>query len=229
MNTSFKKLINVLLSVLCLFSFLACSKEEVYKGDENLQIFWEFTGFHSQDGQTIYEPNFNKEELFHYFVNLLFLWNDYTQEYEIQGQGPYDIFWGSYTSTGNSLSLTSLETTDITSDLQSLNDYDVLFFVALCSVSSYSIENGRLKLYFDGQDKYMLFQRQKNPALFEDQNLKATIDNMNWEANSSTLASVTSGPNGSPYTTLGGTSKNALSDGAFYEIGITINGVPHKG
>lgn len=229
MNATRMNLKKGFLALLCLLCFIACTKDEKFKGNKELQIFWEFTGFHQQDGQVIHEPNFNKDELFHYQVNLLFLWNGHTQQYEIQGQGPYDLFWGSYHTSANELSLTSFKTTGITSELESLNDYDNLFFNALCKASRYSIENGKLKIYFEDDDKYMLFQAQKDPALIEKQHMNAQINTLNWKAEESTSARVTSGLSGQPYLSIGGTSKLSLSDGYIYNLGITINGVPQKG
>ena len=80
-----QKLFWILISLII---FGSCEKENDEIGNDlELQKFWKLSGYYDSNGNQINVPNYNPDTLFYYEVNIIFLWNSYTQKYEIQGQG----------------------------------------------------------------------------------------------------------------------------------------------
>lgn len=216
-----------------LIVLVSCEKENYESGNDlKIQKFWKLSGYYDGNGNQINEPGFDPDILFHYEVNLIFLWNDYSQRYEIQGQGPFDIFWGEYLTPGdNILHLRTLETTNTISDFDELNSYDSLFFHTLSDVANYSVENDKLKLFYGNESKYLLFEIKTEQYLDAGENIIAEINGMNWKGNPAyTSAHVAYNYDTELFNfSLGGTSQEILSDSLSYDISFSINLPPVKG
>lgn len=219
-----------------MIGFTACEKEGNAVGNNpKLQKFWKLAGYYDNDGKQINLPEFDPETLFHYEVNILFIWNEYTERYEIQGQGPHDIFWGEYlTPDDNSLKLNILKTTGIETDLEELSRYDDLYFHTLNNVTHYAIEGNRLKLFYGNDSKYMLFELKKEQHVDEEPYMTAEINGMKWESD----PKYTSGSIDYDYQykkfkvdfgTTSTVTDNYLADGLRYGLSFSINVMPKRG
>ena len=215
-----------------LIVLVSCKKENDDPGnDPRLQNFWKLSGYYDGNGNQINLPGFNPDTLFHYEVNLFFLWNDYSKRYEIQGQGPFDIFWGEYLIPGDKLlNLRTLETTNAKSDFQGLNSYDSLFFHTLREVEHYSVENNKLKLFYGTDLNYLLFELKPGPYPDAEQYITAEINGMKWKGDQDyTSAYVTYDYHSDQFIFgLGGTSQETLSDGLHYDISFILYVTPGK-
>lgn len=215
-----------------LIVLVSCEKENDEPGNDlEIQKFWKLSGYYDGNGNQINEPGFDPDTLFHYEVNLFVLWNDYSQRYEIQGQGPFDIYWGEYfTPGGNILNLRTLETTNARSDSEELNSYDSLFFHTLRDVASYSVENGKLKLFYGNDLNYLLFESKSGQYPDVEQYITAEINGMKWKGDQDYTSAYVK----YDYDTklfnfeLGGTSQETLSDGLHYDISFSVYITPGK-
>lgn len=218
---------------ICQIALISCKKENDKIGNDlKLQKFWKLSGYYDSSGNQINEPNYNPDTLFYYEVNILFLWNNYSQKYEIQGQGPFDIFWGEYMiSDDNKLELSTFETTKTKSDFSELNDYDSLFFHTLRNVTNYSIANSNLILYYGNDFKYLLFELKSEQYVDAEEYITAEINEMKWKGDLDyTSAYVEYNYDTDLFNlSLGGTSQDTLSNGLRYDISFSINLPPTKG
>lgn len=219
--------------LISLMILISCEKENDEIGNDlKLQKFWELTGYFDSNGNQINEPTFSPDTLFYYEVNIKFLWNDYSQRYEIQGQGPFDIFWGEYDFVNeNKLQLNTLETTNTKSDYKELNNYDSLFYQTLKDVTHYSIVNNNLKLFYGDDSQYLLFELKAEQYIDTEEYITCNIDGMNWKGDKDYISAYVE----YNYDTelfnlnLGGTSQEILSNGLRYDISFSINLPPIKG
>jgi len=210
----------------------SCKKENDETGNDlKLQKFWKLSGYYDGSGNLINEPNFNPDTLFYYEVNIIFLWNNFTQKYEIQGQGPFDIFWGEYVASAhNGLELSILETTKTKSDFAELNHYDSLFFHTLRNITKYSFVNNNLKIFYN-ESEYLLFELKTEQYVDVEEYITAEINVMNWKGDLDyTSALVHYNYDTDVFNlSLGGMSDSTLSNGLRYDIGFSINLPPVKG
>ncbi|MEO7991575.1 MAG: META domain-containing protein [Chryseolinea sp.] len=217
--------------LISLFVLISCDENDETGNDAPLQKFWTLSGYFDKNGIAINLPDFDPDTLFHYEVNVLFMWNENSEKYEIQGQGPYDIFWGEYTASGHQLHNTSFETTRTLSESITLAEYDNQFFTTLKKVTSYSIIDNALKLYYDSNSEYMLFDLKDQQYKDSEEYITAKINGINWQGDQEyTSAFVQFNDNTNSFTIdLGATSQEVLSNGFRYDVSFTLNLPPTRG
>jgi len=225
-----------IISLLCFLVVTAlsvsCEKEEEKIGnDQELQKFWKLKGFFDSNDNPIHKPAFNADTIFHYEVNIQILWNNFSEKYEIQGQAPFDLYWGEFKSLNNSIKLLSLETTHLTPGPVELINYDSVFFHALHKVSSYKIANNELTLFYEQGTKKMIFTLKDQQYADQQANLTAQINQMDWKPEESNIkAHIIYNDNTKTYNLdFGGLSQDILVDGFRYDISFSINRQPQRG
>jgi hypothetical protein len=218
--------------VIFLTILLSCEKNDTEIGNnKNLQKFWKFKGFYDVNDNQINLPEFNPDTMFHFEMNMIFLWNDYTKAYEIQGQGPYDIFWGELLPIQQELEFKSLETTGHKSDVKAVDDYEKIFFLAIKEVSSYTISNKRLILKYENDSKKMIFEIKDKQYINDTEYFTAKINGLNWSGDKDYISAEVIYDYAEQKVRLdfGGSSEQTLSDDWIYNLSITTSLSPQKG
>jgi hypothetical protein len=215
-----------------IFLFFSCEKSENEIGnDKNLQKFWKLKGFYDENNNPINPPAFNPDTMFHFEINMMILWNDYSKAYEIQGQGPHDIFWGEFLPIQQGLEFKSLETTGHKADVKAVDDFDRLFFQAIKEVSSYTISNKRLIFKYENDSKKMIFELKDKQYIYDSEYFTAKINGLNWSGDEDYIsAEVIYDYTGQKVRLdFGASSEKTLSDQWIYNISISTSLSPQKG
>lgn len=232
-STATSLLKNTALFVLGVLLFLfSCNKADppLPADDLRLQKFWKFADYLDKKDNRVHLPGFNPDTLPFYEVNIMFLWNELSERYEIQGQGPYDIFWGEYRLKGSGLVMDAFETTGLVSAHPSVADHEKLFFSFLRRAISYSVLDNQLVLTLDNGVR-MVFKEKEEQYLDQQPYLSASINGMEWEADAEyTSCFVRYNNHTKSYNlSLGGISNQVLADGMRYDISFSINLPPARG
>ena len=220
----------ILLSLLIItFCFFSCEKPDI-ESNEELQKFWKLEGFYNND--QLFIPEFDPDTLFHFEVNIIFLWNDYTKVYEIQGQAPIDIYWGELYLAGSNIKFKSLETTGLTSDVKEVVEYEKKFFKALRDISSYKIIKNKLIVKYENDSQEMHFVLKERQYVDEDKYCTAKIDGYDWSGEKDYVSAHVDYDYMSQkfYFGFGGCNYRTIhTDGYSYDIAISANFLPQRG
>lgn len=226
-----RRLLQAILPALFLASFLSsCKPDSTPDPALQLEKVWHFRGFrNTTTGELSPLPAWT-DTLPFFEITITFRRSGYLAPYEVEGQGPLRLYYGSFRARHpGSLSLSSLKTTPPSSGNTEAHQFDTLYYWALQKVTGFTAEDNVLLLHADTLD--LAYEATDRPVYPSDFSMEASVDGRPWKADmGNTLASIMPDTSGVNFRcTVESHTFDSLSNGTRYEIDLILNHPPYRG
>jgi len=221
------------LPVFCVFvlAAYACQKDDTHDPAKDIEGYWDFQGFQDTLTKEITPPPSFTDTLPDFGMNIVFRKIGYYQPYELEGQGPVNLYWASFHAGKNeTLTVSDLYVTTALSKINGLSAYEKAYFDSLLSVTGYTVTENALLLTLHGSSG-LLYSRSDRSIYHSDFFMQASIDGLDWTADmTNTEGVITYDSDASEHhVSIISQTRDTLPNGRRYEIELMLNYPPVKG
>lgn len=224
-----------LLHAICLILLLAfflssCKSDSTPDPALQLEQVWHFRGLRNATTGELFPLPAWTDTIPFFEITLTFRRSGYLAPYELEGQGPLRLYYGSFRAHHpDKLIISSLKTTPPASDNPEAYQFDTLYYSALQKVNRFTAEDGILMLHADTLD--LVYEATDRPVYPGDYFMKASVNGLPWNASlGNTLASISPDTGQVKFTcTIESHTFDSLSNGTRYEIDLLLNRLPYRG
>lgn len=220
-----------ILPALFLASFLSsCKPDAAPDPTQQLEKVWQFRGLRSIPTGTLTPLPAWSDTLPFFEITITFRRMGYLTQYEMEGQGPLRLYYGSFRAhPPDRLFISALKTTPPSLDNIDALWFDSLYFATLQKVSFFAIEGNVLLLYADTLG--LVYEATNRSVYPSDFSMEAFVDGLPWKADmGNTLATIMPDTNGANFRcTIESFTSDSLPNGTRYEINLFLNHLPYRG
>jgi hypothetical protein len=209
----------------------SCSKDEPYDPSYLLESYWTYLGMQDTVNKSVIVPPLVPDSLENFNMDIVFRRIGYYSNFEFEGQGPCNLFWGEFnTSPAMKLKLSNLYATDSRDYKEPLLLFEKSWTDSLLTTKAFLIRGDTLFLILEGSHRlvYTRNDRLVYPKVFF---MSATVDNWEWASEPTNSKSTINYDtvNYSFNFTIESYTRDSIGNGRRYLIDLYLKKLPLPG